>query len=369
MIENINDKMKILHIHTSFTSGGIEAMICGLANEMVKTENVSVCSIFKPQENDVFWNKLSPNVCKLSVGKLKPGFSISEIFKIYTLIKNEEFDVVNLHGSFYYYILTIFLLHRRVKFFYTVHSDAKMENGIWDKCFFVVKKLFFKLNWLRPITISESSKESFTKLYKLNSKLIYNGVSKPIITFDDILKSYRKTSNTKLFIHAGRISYEKNQLILCKVFKRLIDEGYDILLLIAGNIQSTEIYNDMKQYFCDRIVYLGERNDVPQLMSCCDAMCLPSIWEGLPVTLLEAMSVGCIPICSPVGGITNAITNRENGLLSNTSKEKDYYDVIKYYLSLSEDILIIMKDKCLKSFEAFDITNCADNYLNYYKTL
>ena len=51
--------MKILHIHTSFTSGGIEAMICGLANEMVKTEDVSVCSIFKPKENDVFWNKLS----------------------------------------------------------------------------------------------------------------------------------------------------------------------------------------------------------------------------------------------------------------------------------------------------------------------
>ena len=143
--------MKILHIHTSFTSGGIEAMICGLANEMVKTENVSVCSIFKPQENDVFWDKLFPSVNKLSVGKLKPGFSISEIFKIYTLIKDEEFDIVNLHGSFYYYILTIFLLHRRVKFFYTVHSDAKMENGIWDKCFFVIKKLFFKLNWLRPI--------------------------------------------------------------------------------------------------------------------------------------------------------------------------------------------------------------------------
>ena len=59
-----NDKMKILHIHTSFTAGGIEAMICGLANEMVKTQEVSVCSIFKPNESDVFWNKLSPNVCK-----------------------------------------------------------------------------------------------------------------------------------------------------------------------------------------------------------------------------------------------------------------------------------------------------------------
>ena len=360
--------MKILHIHTSFTSGGIEAMICGLANEMVKTEDVSVCSIFKPKENDVFWNKLSPNVCKLSVGKLKQGFSITEIFKIYKLINRGKFDVVNLHGSFYYYIFTIFLLHRRVKFFYTVHSDAKMENGIWDKCFFVIKKLFFKLNWLRPITISQSSKESFTKLYKLNSKLIYNGISKPIITFNDILKSYRKTSSSKLFVHAGRISREKNQLTLCKVFRRLLDERNDVVLLIAGSIQSTDIYNDMEQYFCDRIIYLGERNDVPQLMSCCDAMCLPSIWEGLPVTLLEAMSVGCIPISSPVGGIPNVITSGKNGLLSKTCSENDYYNTIKYYLSLSEDTLDKMKVECIKSFGEYGIDNCAKNYLNYYKS-
>ena len=361
--------MKILHIHTSFTSGGIEAMICGLANEMVKTEDVSVCSIFKPKENDVFWNKLSQNVSKLSVGKLKPGFSITEIIKIYRLINKEKFDVVNIHGFFYYYILTILLLHKRVKFFYTVHSDAKMENSKWDKYFFVIKKLFFKLNWLRPITISELSKKSFTELYNTDSRLIYNGVSKPVISTDDILKPYRITSKTKLFIHAGRISREKNQLTLCRVFRKLLDEGYDILLLIAGNIQSDEIYNDLEQYFCDRIIYLGERNDISQLMSNCDAMCLPSIWEGLPVTLLEAISVGCIPICSPVGGIPNVITNGENGLLSDTCYETDYYDAIKHYLSLSEDVLTIMKEKCLKSFEPFDIANCAENYLNYYKSL
>lgn len=317
----------------------------------------------------MFWNKLSPNICKLSVGKLKPGFSISEIFRIYRLINRGKFDVVNLHGFFYYYILTVFLLHKRVKFFYTVHSDAKMENRSWDNYIFPLKKFFFKLNWIKPITISMSSKESFTKIYKLDSKLIYNGVPRPITAFVDNLKLYRITKKTKLFFHAGRISYEKNQLVLCKVFKRLIDEGNDVVVIIAGNVQNNDIFNEIKLYLCDRIVYLGERNDIPQLMSNCDAMCLPSIWEGLPVTLLESLSVGCVPICSPVGGIPNVITNRENGLLSNTCNEKDYYDTIKYYLSLSEDSIEQMKEKSLKSFETFDIVNCAENYLNYYKSI
>lgn len=361
--------MKILHIHPSLASGGIEAMICGLANEMAKCDNVSVCSIFAPKNNDVFWDKLSSDVRRLSLSKLKRGFSIAEIFKIYALIKKEKFEVVNLHGFFYYYALAIFLLHRRVRFFYTVHSDAKMENRSWDKHLFLLKKIFFKLNWIKPITISEFSKESFTKLYKTDSKLIYNGVPKPIITVENVLQPYRMTSKTKLFIHAGRISIEKNQLTLCKVFKKLLDEGNDIVLLIAGNIHSIEIYTEIEQYFCDRIIYIGERSNIPQLMNYSDAMCLPSIWEGLPVTLLESLSVGCIPICSPVGGIPNVIANGENGLLSKTCSETDYYDTIKYYLSLSDEKISVMKKMCCNSFQNFEIKKCAKDYLNYYKGL
>lgn len=360
--------MKILHIHTSFTSGGSEAMICGLANEMVKTENVSVCSIFKPKENDVFWNKLSPNVCKLSVGKLNPGFSISEIFKIYRLIKRGDFDVVNLHGFFYYYILTVFLLHKRVKFFYTVHSDAVMENSTWDRRLFPVKKLFFKIGWIYPITISEASKASFTKLYGTESELIYNGVPKPTISQVDFLSVYRISPKTKLFIHAGRISKEKNQLTLCKVFQTLISKGFDIVLIIAGSVQNKEIYNSIKPYLSNRIHYIGERNDVPQLMSNCDAMCLPSIWEGLPITLLESLSVGCIPICSPVGGIPNVITNGKNGFLSSSSSEKDYLATMEYFLSLKEEQLRTLKTDCMTSFEKFDIINTANRYLDCYQS-
>lgn len=349
------------------SSGGVEAMICSLANEMIKTENVSVCSIFKPKDNDVFWNKLSPNVFRLSVGKTKQGFSVVEIFKIYSIIKKGGFDIVNIHGYFYYYMLTILFLHRNVKFFYTVHSDAKMENIGWDTFFFFFKKLFFRLNWLKPITISENSRSSFTSLYGLESEMIYNGISKPYIDDNDILSPYRKTSKTKLFIHAGRISKEKNQLTLCKVFKKLIDHGHDIVLLIVGSNQSTEIFKNIETYLSDRIIYLGERNDVPQLMSCCDAMCLPSIWEGLPVTLLEAISVGCIPICSPVGGIPNVITSGENGLLSSTCSEEDYYDTMSSFLSLSDDKMNIIKNNCSKSFLDYDIKKCAKDYLNYYK--
>lgn len=359
--------MRILHIHPSMKGGGIEAMICGLANEMAKAEEVTVCSIFEPNDDDVFWNRLSDGVNKISLGKSKAGFSLSEVFKIYRLIRKGDFDVVNLHGFFYYYVFSILLLHHKVRFFYTVHSDANMENWGWEKRVFVLKKYFFRWGWLRPITISHASKDSFTKLYGVNSRLIYNGIPYPSSSAQDLVKEYRITPNTKIFIHAGRISKEKNQVVLCRVFKSLIEQGEDVALLIAGSIQDRSIYESIEAYLGERIVYLGERSDIPQLMSQCNAMCLPSIWEGLPITLLEALSVGCVPICSSVGGIPNVITNKVNGYLSDTYGEEDFCGAVRQFLSLVPSEESEIKQNCKESFKKYNIESTSKNYLGYYK--
>lgn len=360
--------MKILQIHTSLSIGGIEAMICALANEMVKSHKVTVCTIYDSKDADFFEQRLDKKISKVTLGKKRQGFSLSEIFKIYKFIKNERFDVVHLHGFFYYYILSVLFLHSKVKFIYTVHSDAGMENSLWDKRLFGIKKFCFKNKFAFPVTISEASYESFKLLYGVDSVLIYNGIKKvsqeEIKT--DLLTKYRYTSNTQLFLHAGRITKAKNQITLCKVFERLISEGKDVVLLIAGNNQDNSIFSEMQQLFSDRIVYLGERKDVVDLLSNSDAMCLPSIWEGLPIILLEALSVGCIPICSPVGGIKNVISSGCNGLLSEDSTFESYYNAIINFLSFSENHKSEIRGNCISSFERFDIANSAKDYIKEY---
>lgn len=92
-----------------------------------------------------------------------------------------NYDVVNMHGYLYYYLIAICLLHNKTRFFYTVHSDARMENGRWDRKLFKLKRYFFKKGWIKPITISKESQRSFTDLYGVPSNLIYNGTSKPSV--------------------------------------------------------------------------------------------------------------------------------------------------------------------------------------------
>lgn len=350
--------------------GGAESVIIGLANELAKKNDVCVCSIFKPVAGGVFYTRLSECVKKEHLGIEKNGFSFKSLWKIFKYIKKTDADIVHFHGFFYYYALPIILFHKRIKFVYTFHSDAFMENSKWDSRIMWLKAFCLKRHWMNPVTISPESKASFSKLYGLDSRLIRNGVPPSSVaeTPNDI--DFAKiTEKTKVFFHPGRISEPKNQIVLCRVFLRLIKDGEDVVLLIAGTKQDDAIFDELEPMLCDRIKYLGERNDVPLLLSRADGFCLPSIWEGLPITLLESLSVGCIPICSPVGGIVGVIKNGYNGFLSRSSSEEDYYDCMKEFLSLSKEQVASVKVRCLESFNPYRISNMVTLYLDYYKEL
>lgn len=361
--------MKILHIHPSMNGGGIEAMISALANQMAEQgHDVTVCSIFKPTKDYVFWDKLSDKIKKVHLGKVKKGFNLKNIFQIYNLISKGEYDVVHVHGFFYYYAMSVFLLYKKIAFFYTVHNDATMENSTWDKRFFRLKKWAFKHQLIHVITISKTSEESFEEVYGLVGHTIYNGVPRPVIVgYNNPIDDSRINPTTKVFINPGRISPQKNQEVLCKVFKRIINEGNDVVLIIAGSNDDSEIYKKIEPYFSDRIKYIGLRNDIPELMAKADAFCLPSVYEGMPVTLLEAFSVGCIPICSPVGGIVNVVEDGVNGILSESYEEESYYKTIKRFLQMNPEDIANMKRKCIESFVPYDISNTAKSYVEFYK--
>jgi glycosyltransferase involved in cell wall biosynthesis len=64
-----------------------------------------------------------------------------------------------------------------------------------------------------------------------------------------------------------------------------------------------------------RIRFLGERNDVPDLLASCDLFVLPSLYEGLPISVLEAMAASKPVIATRTGGTDEAVVHQETGLL------------------------------------------------------
>ncbi len=361
--------MKILQICRSLGVGGIETVVLGLANELAKTNEVTVCTIRQPLKTDWVYHHLDPSVKKDTLGKLESTCPIKVVFQLYKYIKNSDFDVIHIHCFFYFYALAFLLLHKKRKFFYTLHSDPEKENLPWDLRLFVFKRYCFRKKWVLPVTISQAGKDSFAKLYGCDSKLIINGIVRPTIVLENLSLPFRISAQTRVFVNPGRICPAKNQGMLCRVFDKLIKEGWDISLVIAGPNHDVASYQSIAPFFSERIIYLDEHHDIPSLLHYSDGMCLSSSWEGMPIVIIEALAVGCPCICTPVGGVVNMIESGLNGVLSKSASEEDYYDAMRLYLSLSEEEVSMMRQKAIESFAKYDIKNMVSNYYDYYSSI
>lgn len=357
--------MKIIELIPSLQGGGAERLVCELSNEFVTKHNID-CTILAMHDingDEQYLRYLDSRVL-IDGLKKENGFQLSMFWKIFRYLKKSKPDVVHVHTLAINYILLATLLCPKIRFYATIHSAAKREAGGLVPT--LLRKIMFKFNLCKPITISEESKQSFTDFYKLDSFLIENGCSAYI---DKNINPLEKLSYKHIFVNIASIQVVKNQTMLVSVFNRLITEGNDVCLLLIGrNGLFKEMDEYISNYLSDRIRYIGEVDNPRDYMKYADAFCLSSLMEGLPMTIIEAFSVGCIPICTPVGGCKSVIGDGVNGLLSKNTDEEEYYKVIKRYLNLSPIQKTEIKKKSEECFIRYSITNASLKYIQLFES-
>lgn len=369
--------MKILHIIPNLSSGGAERFVVDLVNEMSKTHDVYLCTLYRlvPESNDFFVNEISKRVQLVSLNK-KIGLDLQVFASVYKLLKKINPDVIHTHLTAINYILPVALISKRKKFFHTIHNDAFRE--VHHKIELLTRKFFYKFKLINPITISEESRNSFIKAYNLpRPQMIYNGRLKPAATCRQIevkeqVDSLKNSKNTIVLLNIGRVTKQKNQLMLIKVVNRLVIEGYDLILLIIGSDgygeESVQAKKTIEAIRSKYVFLLGNRDNVFDYLLQADAFCLTSLYEGLPISLLEAMAAGSIPVCTPVGGIPEIIGNSKIGFVSEKVDETSYYEALKQLLNnFNKDA---MKEALMTTFNMeFDIKITSKNYVDLYCSL
>ena len=80
--------------------------------------------------------------------------------------------------------------------------------------------------------------------------------------------------------------------------------------------------------------------------------------------MIEAFSVGLIPVCTPVGGINNMIADEKNGFLAQSLDEEDYVRVLEKFLNLDEEGKNKMKEEAKQSYQSYTMEKCLLNYEN-----
>ncbi len=121
-------------------------------------------------------------------------------------------------------------------------------------------------------------------------------------------------------LYVGRASDEKRVHLIGRAFQRVRQAGLPVALTMVGEGLEEALIEEDRQAvtFCGAI---REREELERLYLQADAVVISSIREGFPLTLMEGMVCGCIPITTDVGAIAEFITHRHNGWLVGGSGE------------------------------------------------
>lgn len=357
--------MKLLEIIPSLQSAGAERLVVELCNELCHRDGVDVTllQLYPFNEKDILRSFVDKSIPIHTLNKSK-GFSITCFFKLFHIIKKGQYDAVHTHTSATRYIIISAFLYRHPKYCSTIHSEAKREAG--DFVSTIIKKFLYKFNLSIPVTISEQSNLSFQKFYHLNAPIIYNGI-KPY-TYSKRLIEKKQTDVLRL-VHIARTHPIKNQPLLYRCIIRLIQEGYNVQLYHYGRFYQKEVNDELYSLKNDNIFIAGETKEPQKVLLEADALCLSSKMEGMPMTIIEAFSVGCPVISTPVGGCVNMIDDGVNGILSQSILENDYYLALKRFVIMTSEERALMRKHAYQSFEKYNIKETANKYLDLFGNL
>lgn len=327
--------MRILQIMPDLELAGAQTMLENLTMELNKNPDNNIQIIVFYNNETAISDRLKKNNIKINYLNKKKGFDISIFFKIAKIIKKFNPDVIHTHRYTLAYVsiaLKMVMKSKSIKIVHTVHNVAEKE--VPKKIQTIYKKLFIKQNII-PVAISEKVKSSMIKLYKLEEKnipIVYNGID-----LNKCIKKVEYKSNNKI-LHVGRFSEQKNHLEIIDIFYNTLKKNQSLNLYLVG---TGELLGEIKQKVKDlkiedKVTFLGSVESSFKIMSESDIFILPSKWEGMPMTLIEAMATGLPCIAYPVGGISDMIGDNIDGFLPSNSKE------------FEEDILKLVEDTALR---------------------
>ena len=360
--------MKIIQLIFSLTSAGAERLVVNICNELSKNNEVVLITFVAENNISIFYKPLlNKNIRYINLG-CKTGLSLRAFIKMIFIVLKEKPNVVHAHLNTMLYCLIPSLLIK-CKFVHTLHSIAPKTVGFIGQKY--INKWFYKTKKIIPIAISNECATSFTDFYNLTEiTIIDNGVPNAIkSTHFNAAKTELKLLpdyiNCTKFIHIARFSAVKNQKVLLSVFQQLIAKGHKICLILIGDgFEKLHHFNTNLK----GIYFLGSKQNPLDYLQLSDCLVLTSLWEGMPMCALEALSCGIPIVSTPAGGMVDVIKNKNNGILSvdfteNSIKNAVEQMVNKLKLSAfnAQHILATYNDN-------YSISACCEKYITIYKT-
>jgi glycosyltransferase involved in cell wall biosynthesis len=266
---------------------------------------------------------------KSELNRFPPG----ELLSVARWIRSEQFDVVHTHMS-------------RAHFFGVL---LRPLTGV--PCVATAHTSHFQLHWQFNDKVIANSQSTY------DYQLLYNRVAKNRLTtipcFVDTEKFENTASDTRKWMRkelglddgqpvvgvVGAVTPRKGQLELVQALPQLIERWPTIKLIFIGQFErQSKYYKKIRQTLLHnrlfrRVVWVGRRNNVPELVQALDVCAVPSLKEPLGLCALEAMAAGIPVAAADVGGLREFVKPERTGLLFDPENPKDLCDAVSRLLA------------------------------------
>lgn len=195
------------------------------------------------------------------------------------------------------------------------------------------------------ISVNKHMKERLVKIGVEEKKItvIYNGVNRGIFKPLDKYECRQRLNlapEENIVLFAGNLERVKGIRILIEAWREIMEErgGKNLLVVVGSGREKGAITRLVKQYKMDRSVRMAgpvPHTDIPLWMNACDLFCLPSIREGYPNVLLEAISCDKYIVATNTGGIPEIVTSPDVGILVEPNNSKSLSGGLKAAISLT----------------------------------
>ena len=328
--------MKILFCTNSLRKGGAERVVTNLANYFVKNNDVAIILTFSypieyTLDSRIQITKLDKtenegqNKIKKIITKVPRNFRRTKLMRK----KIEEFnpDIIITFLPVASFLALQCKKYNQKKVIVSVRNDPKVEYKSFS-CNFSMRKLYPKADGF--VFQTKEAQDFFENIINCDKEIIPNPINPLFIS-----EPYNG-ERSKEIVSVGRLTEQKNFDSLIEAFSKISNEFKDYKLIIYGEGEQRKHLEDkiVRLHMKEKILLPGVVDDVKEKIYKSAVFVLPSLYEGMPNALMEAMALG-LPVISTdcsCGGPRELIDNEVNGLLVKVNDVDDLTNAIKKIL-------------------------------------
>lgn len=293
-------------------------------------------------------------------------FDMRKWGQVKRFLKERQIDIIHAHGTRANSNIIWAAGSLGIPVIYTIHGwSFHPDQTFLVRNLRILGEKYLTKRAYKNISVSYSNqKEGRKHIKSFYSTLVENGIDQkkfsPDNKYQDIKLELGIPVNKTLVLFLARFTKQKQPLAMIQAFAKVaaVDKSLHLLMVGDGELRD-EVEALVDQFQLRESVTLQRfRQDVPDILSSADVFVLPSLWEGLPIGLLEAMAMGKAIIASNVDGTAEVLKHEESGILINT--ENLVEELASSILSLGSNELKRRKlgDKALETVrQKFDVKN------------